>query len=63
LLLSELRRAGLPEERMRVQLSEPEAARELMAWAQPGDVLVLPVHGNEAREQLVAWLDAGGAAN
>jgi cyanophycin synthetase len=59
LLLDELRRAGVDEQRLQVVLSEQEAARSLLAWAQAGDVLVLPVHGVEARDQLVAWLDAG----
>jgi hypothetical protein len=35
-----------------------EAARQLLDWARPGDVLVLPVHGAASREELVAWLDA-----
>jgi UDP-N-acetylmuramyl tripeptide synthase len=47
LLLSELRRSGLGEDRVQVELSELEAARSLLAWARPGDVLVLPVHGAE----------------
>jgi cyanophycin synthetase len=63
LLLEELRRAGVDEQRLQVVLSEQEAARSLLAWAQAGDVLVLPVHGVEARDQLVAWLDAGPAAS
>jgi len=63
LLLAELRRAGVAEDRLQVELSEPEAARKLLDWARPGDVLVLPVHGNEAREELVAWLDAEAAAS
>jgi UDP-N-acetylmuramyl tripeptide synthase len=63
LLLDELRRAGLDEQRMQVVLSEQEAARSLLAWAQAGDVLVLPVHGVEARDQLVAWLDAQAPAS
>jgi UDP-N-acetylmuramyl tripeptide synthase len=62
LLLEELRRAGVDEARLQVVLSETEAARSLLAWAQAGDVLVLPVHGMEAREQLVAWLDSAARA-
>jgi UDP-N-acetylmuramyl tripeptide synthase len=58
LLHEELRRAGLPETQLRMVLSEVDAARQLLAWARPGDVLVLPVHGAASREQLVAWLDA-----
>lgn len=58
LLHEELRRAGLPEAQLRMVLSEVDAARQLLAWARPGDVLVLPVHGAASREQLVSWLDA-----
>jgi UDP-N-acetylmuramyl tripeptide synthase len=58
LLHGELRRAGLAESQLRLVLSEVEAARQLLDWARPGDVLVLPVHGAASREQLVAWLDA-----
>ena len=57
LLRAELRRAGLDEAQLRIVPSEIEAARELLAWAAPGDVVVLPVHGPDSREQLVAWLD------
>jgi len=38
--------------------SELEAARCAIAWARPGDVLVLPVHGLDAREAVVAMLAA-----
>ena len=58
LLHEELRRAGLAESQLRMVLSEVDAARQLLAWARSGDVLVLPVHGAASREQLVAWLDA-----
>jgi UDP-N-acetylmuramyl tripeptide synthase len=58
LLRQELSRAGMAADRMQTVLSEVEAARGLLEWAQPGDVLVLPVHGAASREQLVAWLDA-----
>jgi UDP-N-acetylmuramyl tripeptide synthase len=57
LLHEELRRVGLGEGHSRLVLDEVEAARQLLAWAQPGDVLVLPVHGADSREQLTAWLD------
>ncbi|MEO8160123.1 MAG: Mur ligase family protein [Arenimonas sp.] len=60
LLFEELRRAGLAESQLHMVLAAVEAARSLLAWARPGDVLVLPVHGAEAREQLVAFLDGVG---
>jgi UDP-N-acetylmuramyl tripeptide synthase len=58
LLHAELLRAGLDGSQLGVVLSEVEAARQLLDWARPGDVLVLPVHGAASREALVAWLDA-----
>jgi UDP-N-acetylmuramyl tripeptide synthase len=60
LLLEELRRCGMEDERLHVLLAEAEAARSLLAWARRGDVLVLPVHGPEARAQLMALLDSIG---
>ncbi len=57
LLGDELRRAGLAPSQLQVELSEVAAARSLLAWARPGDVLVLPVHGAQSREELVACLD------
>jgi len=58
LLDAELRRAGMDNVRLHTELSEVDAARGLLAWARPGDVVVLPVHGTEARRTLVQWLDA-----
>ena len=58
LLHAELRRAGLDHVRLHTELSEVDAARGLLEWARPGDVVVLPVHGKDARRALVDWLDA-----
>jgi UDP-N-acetylmuramyl tripeptide synthase len=58
LLEAELREAGIDSARVHTELSEIEAARSLLDWARPGDVVVLPVHGREARRALVEWLDA-----
>jgi UDP-N-acetylmuramyl tripeptide synthase len=58
LLAAELRLAGLDNGRVRTELDEVEAARGLVEWARPGDVVVLPVHGRDARRRLVDWLDA-----
>lgn len=52
--------AGLPPARCRQQADEEAAALELLAWAQPGDVVVLPVHTSAVRERLVGHL-AGAA--
>jgi len=57
-LNSELRRLGIPEAALQTILSEVDAAKAILAWSRPGDVLVLPVHNLAARAALVAWLDA-----
>jgi UDP-N-acetylmuramyl tripeptide synthase len=63
ILRDELLRQGLPDSALVVCLEETLAAREAMSWAQPGDVLVLPIHEPAARDAVVALLDrlqAGG---
>jgi hypothetical protein len=40
-----------------VRLDEAQAVREALAWARPGDLLVLPVHEPAARDAVVALLD------
>ncbi|MBK7294768.1 MAG: hypothetical protein IPI84_13575 [Holophagaceae bacterium] len=57
LLRTELEARGVAAERMRIVLPEEEAVLALLAWARPGDVLVLPVHGSVAREAVRAKLD------
>ena len=44
LLVEELRRIGAPESRYEVHESELAAVRRALAWAEPGDLLVLLVH-------------------
>jgi len=56
LLRGELLRSGIPAESMVLQLRELAAAREALAWARPGDVLVLPVHALSARAEVIALL-------
>lgn len=58
LLRAELLRQGMAESALRTILSEVDAAQATLAWARPGDVIVLPVHNLAARELLAAWLDA-----
>ena len=53
--------AGLPASHIHREDDEETAARTLLAWAQPGDVVVLPVHTTAVREALAAVLAAGGA--
>lgn len=61
ILRSALLRAGLREAAVLQRSSELEAASRALEWARPGDVLVLPVHGLDAREAVVAMLSAAGA--
>ena len=58
----ELLRQGLPADALVVCLEETRAARDALAWAQPGDVLVLPIHDPAARDEVVALLDRLQAA-
>ena len=48
---------GVPADAIRTCLDEVEAARVPLAWACDGDLLVLPIHEMEAREQVTALLD------
>ena len=57
ILRDELLRHGLPEDALEVCLQEVEAATQLLRWAEPGDVLVLPIHNSQAREAVVVLLD------
>lgn len=62
LIRDELRRHGLPEAALPVHLREADAARAALAWARPGDVLVLPVHSLGAKAEVAGLLDALQAA-
>lgn len=48
--------AGVPAQRLQREADEEAAAQALLAWAQPGDVVVLPLHTTAARERITAWL-------
>lgn len=54
----ELLRHGMPESALPVRLREADAAREALAWARTGDVLVLPVHSLDAKTEVAGLLDA-----
>lgn len=58
LIHAALRRAGLPESALPLRGSELEAVRCALEWAQPGDVLALPVHAAAARAAVLALLAA-----
>ncbi|HEY5613744.1 MAG TPA: Mur ligase family protein [Lysobacter sp.] len=57
ILHDELLQQGLPPDALVVCLEETRAARDALAWARPGDVLVLPIHDPDARDDVVALLD------
>jgi cyanophycin synthetase len=56
LLHSVLLQNGLDASRVHTQLDELQAVRDVLDWAQPGDVLALPVHGLPEREAVQALL-------
>ncbi len=58
LLRAALLGSGLAAARIEVELDELAAVRGLLEWAQPGDIVVLPVHATRARNAAVALLDA-----
>ncbi|HYM27519.1 MAG TPA: Mur ligase family protein [Steroidobacteraceae bacterium] len=60
LLRAALRRAGLPEAALPLRMSELEAVQCALEWAQPGDVLALPVHAAAARAAVLELLRAPG---
>jgi len=60
LIRAALLRAGLPESALPVRMSELEAVRCALEWAQPGDVLALPVHSAAARAAVLAMLQTYG---
>jgi UDP-N-acetylmuramyl tripeptide synthase len=51
-----LRHAGMPEAALPLRMSELEAVHCALEWAQPGDVLALPVHSAAARAAVLALL-------
>jgi UDP-N-acetylmuramyl tripeptide synthase len=55
----ELLRLGIPDASLPVGDTELAAARIALAWAQPGDVLALPLHSAGARADVVTLLEAG----
>ncbi len=57
ILRDELLQQGLPASALVVCLEETASARDALRWAQSGDVLVLPIHNPEARDEIVALLD------
>jgi cyanophycin synthetase len=62
ILSAELLRLGLPESAVALRMSEFDAARCALDWAQPGDVLVLLVHSLAARSAVLELLQEPGPA-
>lgn len=54
LMARELRSLGASQEQIRQTSSEPEAVREALLWARPGDLLLLVTH--EEREHVLSLL-------
>ena len=52
-----LQKAGLADSLIREQADELAGARAALAWARPGDVLVLPLHSLAGRTAVLALLD------
>jgi cyanophycin synthetase len=59
IIRDELLRLGLAESALPVRDTELEAARFALQWAQPGDVLALPLHSPSARAAVVRMLEHG----
>lgn len=57
ILFDALRARGMAADALPVCLDEAEAARQALAWARPGDLLVLPVHEPAHRDAVVALLE------
>ncbi|MEO8809336.1 MAG: Mur ligase family protein [Rhodanobacter sp.] len=63
ILREQLQQDGVDAEAVIDCLDEVTAVRALLAWARRGDVLVLPVHGVAARQQVRDLLDTLQAGN
>jgi len=57
IMRAQLLQDGVAQSAVTTCLDEVEAARIPLAWAREGDLLVLPIHEMDAREQVTALLD------
>jgi cyanophycin synthetase len=57
LLRTALMRKGFRAEHIIDESDEVDAARRLLEWARPDDLLIMPIHQQTARAELVALLD------
>ncbi len=58
LIRAELLQRGFPEAAVPLRASELEGVRAALDWAQPGDVLALPVHSAAARAAAIELLES-----
>jgi len=56
IMRDELLRQGMDAAHAIIELDEVEATRRVLAWARPGDLVVLPTFDREARERIEAML-------
>jgi cyanophycin synthetase len=63
LLQTALMAKGFPATKIIIEADEVDAARRLLEWAQPNDILIMPIHQQAARAELVALLDQLQGAN
>jgi cyanophycin synthetase len=57
LLQTALVAKGFPATNIIIEADEVNASRRLLEWAQPNDILIMPIHQQSARAELVALLD------
>ncbi|MEO6103025.1 MAG: DUF559 domain-containing protein [Pseudoxanthomonas sp.] len=57
IMRTQLLEDGVPPEAINTCLDEVEATRIALSWARDSDLLVLPIHEMEAREQVTSLLD------
>jgi cyanophycin synthetase len=57
LLRAALEAKGFPATNIIIEAEEIDAARRLLEWAQPNDILIMPIHQQSGRAELVALLD------
>jgi cyanophycin synthetase len=63
LLRAALVAKGFPVANIIIEADEVDAARRLLEWAQPNDILIMPIHQQAARAELVVLLDQLQAMN
>jgi UDP-N-acetylmuramyl tripeptide synthase len=59
LIREALLEAGLSQAKLQMSPTEIGAVRRVLEWAQPGDVLVLPVHDRTVRAEVIALMARG----